>query len=264
MQNIRLSRMTLKPSLSSRLLDFEGVCRASVSRPVEILERAHQPTPIRELLRGRKARERCPAESERCHERFPARSARGPYFTSGCSRRYRRTVLRYSSVCRAICRIDRPCRSYEADKVLWVDDRADLTYYGMFGPKKLGEASAYLTAVADSEGRLFKGDHTYHLRIPADIPTEDFWSITMYSKATKSFIENKLDKSGVSSYESSSLRRNADGSVTITMGPVAPAEGATNWIPSEGEDFFILGRLYGPGEAVKNKSWKMPDVVRIE
>jgi hypothetical protein len=36
-----------------------------------------------------------------------------------------------------------------------------------------------------------------------------------------------------------------------------------NWLPSPGEDFFVIFRLYGPAKSVYEKTWRMPDIERI-
>lgn len=54
------------------------------------------------------------------------------------------------------------------------------------------------------------------------------------------------------------MRRNADGSVDIYMGPKAPAGQESNWIYTPaGKSWFPWFRFYGPEKALFDKSWKM-------
>ena len=56
---------------------------------------------------------------------------------------------------------------------------------------------------------------------------------------------------------------NADGSVDLYFGPDAPPGKEANWLPTAGEDFFLILRLYGPEKAFFDKTWKMNDIERI-
>jgi hypothetical protein len=60
------------------------------------------------------------------------------------------------------------------------------------------------------------------------------------------------------------LRKNADGSVDIYIGPDAPAGQESNWIKTPaGKGWFPWFRFYGPEKAVFDTSWKMPDIEKI-
>jgi hypothetical protein len=47
---------------------------------------------------------------------------------------------------------------------------------------------------------------------------------------------------------------NEDGSVDIYLGETAPKGFESNWIPTAGEDFFLLFRLYGPEESFSTRA----------
>ncbi|HEU5181969.1 MAG TPA: DUF1254 domain-containing protein [Candidatus Polarisedimenticolia bacterium] len=142
--------------------------------------------------------------------------------------------------------------------ILRVDERAGgFAFLGTWLPKKLGAASAYLTAVRDSTGKPLSGQKSYRLQVPADVPVRDFWSVIAYSLKTKSMIPNPI-RAGLSSYDKPRMKMNADGSVDLYFGPRPPAGKETNWIPTD-EDFFLMFRLYGPAEGFA-ESWKLPDV----
>ena len=101
---------------------------------------------------------------------------------------------------------------------------------------------------------------TYKLRVPKDMPAKEFWSLTVYDRATWGFINNPLDRAGLDSFTKDKMKVNADGSADLYFGPNAPAGLESNWIPTMGKEPYVWLRLYGPEEAFWNKSFKMPDV----
>ena len=153
---------------------------------------------------------------------------------------------------------------FDAGDRLLLDERGSLFHWATFVPHQLGKASAYVLAMRDAEGKLLSGDVRYKLRVPSKVPARDFWSVIAYSKKTKAFIYNDIERVGLSSYDKKSLTVNADGTVDIYFSEVAPEGLESNWIPTAGEDFFLLFRLYGPGKPFFDKSFKLPDVERIE
>jgi hypothetical protein len=64
---------------------------------------------------------------------------------------------------------------------------------------------------------------------------------------------------GLSSFDLPSMKLNKDESVTIYIGPKAPAGFASNWIPTEGKKPLPMIRFYSPTERFWNKSFKLPD-----
>ena len=80
---------------------------------------------------------------------------------------------------------------------------------------------------------------------------------------TRSFINTKHDIAGLDSRKD--LVKNADGSVDLYFGPEAPKGKEKNWIPTvPGHGWFAYFRLYAPTEAYFDRSWKLPDVVRVQ
>jgi hypothetical protein len=130
-------------------------------------------------------------------------------------------------------------------------------------PAKLGAGSFYLGANFDGDGQPFRGDKTYSLHVPPNVPVSQFWALTVYNTETQALFLNStrptldaLDRE---------LRKNADGSVDIYMGPTAPAGQETNWIYTPpGKSWFPWFRFYGPEKALFDKSWKMPDIAQVK
>ncbi len=60
------------------------------------------------------------------------------------------------------------------------------------------------------------------------------------------------------------LKKNADGSVDIFLGPKAPEGEDANWIPTDDQRRFeLMFRLYAPTKALFEKTWVLPDVEKV-
>jgi len=153
---------------------------------------------------------------------------------------------------------------FDEGEYLLLDARAGVFNFAAFAPRQLGKATAYLMVSRDAGAAPLSGEANYKLTVPANVPVRDFWSVIAYSMDTKAFIYNDEDKVGLSSYDKSSLKVNDDGTIYIYFGEKAPAGLESNWIPTAGEDFFLLFRLYGPEEAYFDKSFKLPDVEKVK
>jgi len=150
---------------------------------------------------------------------------------------------------------------YVSDERLLSDERAGSYFFLTYLPKVLGGGTFYLTGLRDSNGELMNGTDTYKLNVPADTPAKDFWSVIVYSMKTKGFVEG-VETVGLASTGIDKMKKNDDGSVDVFFAPKAPKGMESNWIPT-GEDFFLLFRLYGPGEAIADKTWTLGDVEKV-
>ncbi|WP_217896739.1 DUF1254 domain-containing protein [Pandoraea sp. PE-S2T-3] len=122
-----------------------------------------------------------------------------------------------------------------------------------------GLGQAYLGAYTDKNDTWLDGGKNYKLRVAANPPAKQFWSLTVYDTDTRRFVENSKQKSDVSSREN--LRKNADGSVDLYFGPNPPPGEESNWVQTvAGKHWFAYFRLYGPTEAYFDKRWKMEDI----
>jgi hypothetical protein len=143
-----------------------------------------------------------------------------------------------------------------------VDGRG-LTYsYAFFSPKHPGSGQFYLMAIKDKQGGVLDGCNTYRLTVPANAPVKQYWSATVYDRATHGFIRNMKWLSRSS--QTQNLMKNADGSVDVYFGPKAPAGKDSNWVPTDANGKFeVIFRLYGPEKALFDKTWKLPDIQKI-
>jgi hypothetical protein len=114
----------------------------------------------------------------------------------------------------------------------------------------------------DKDGHNFEGGSAYRLNVPANAPVRQYWSATAYDRDTHALIRNMQWASRSS--QTPGLQKNADGSVEIYFGPKAPSGKESNWVPTSADGKFeVLVRFYGPEKALSEKTWKLPDIERI-
>ena len=135
-------------------------------------------------------------------------------------------------------------------------------YYGIISSvKNYGSATFYISSAESADGKWLEGSENYKIVVPADVPIDNFWAITVYDLKSASYIREKA-KSSVDS--NMKLKKNKDGSVTIYFGVKAPKGKETNWIPTEKDHrFFLLFRFYGPQKGVFDGSWELNNIEKI-
>jgi hypothetical protein len=147
-----------------------------------------------------------------------------------------------------------------------IDERAAEYFWCTYMPKQLSDtpATQYMMAMADKDGKLLEAGKTYKLDVPADMPVKQFWALTIYDRATCSFIYTASGRTTLSSYDLEKMKKNADGGVTIYVGPKAPQGLDTNWIDTRGKRPLPAMRFYGATEAFNNKTFKLPDFEEVK
>jgi hypothetical protein len=143
-----------------------------------------------------------------------------------------------------------------------VDARGTAYALAFFSAKHLGESQYYLLTGNDKDGKPLDGKSTYRLRVPANAPVTQYWSMTVYNRDTHAFIRNARWV-GRSS-QTPGLQKNADGSADIYFGPTAPSGQESNWVPTDPDGRFeVLARFYGPQKPLFDKTWRLTDVERM-
>ena len=143
-----------------------------------------------------------------------------------------------------------------------IDVRGVTFSYAYFTPKHAGAGSSYLLTIADRNGRLLDGGSAYRLRVPANVPVRQYWSATVYDRATHAPIRNARWPSRSS--QTPGLQARAEGSVDVYFGPQAPSGTESNWIPTSADaGFEVLFRFYGPEQPLFDKTWRLPDIERV-
>ena len=142
-------------------------------------------------------------------------------------------------------------------------DARGLTYtFAYIGIKRLGAGQFYLISIKDKDGSAFDGGKSYRLTVPASPPVEQYWSATVYDRATHALVRD-LPRASRSS-QIPEMQRNADGSLDLYFGPTAPAGKESNWVPTKpGGGFEVMFRAYAPTTAFFDKTWKLPDIEKV-
>lgn len=108
-----------------------------------------------------------------------------------------------------------------------VDDRGVSYSMAFFSPKHTGAGSFYLMAIKDHDGLPLEGARSYRLTVPPGAPVTQYWSATIYDRATHALIRD-MPRSSRSS-QSPDLTANADGSTDVYFSPDSPSGKEGNW-----------------------------------
>jgi hypothetical protein len=142
-------------------------------------------------------------------------------------------------------------------------DARGLTYtYAFVGIKNLGAGQYYLFNIRDKNGDAFDGGKNYRLHVPANPPVKQYWSVTVYDRELHTLLRDVKRASRASN--AADVQKNEDGSVDVYFGPEPPPGKESNWVPTKpGRGFEFIFRLYAPTEALFEKTWKLPDVDKV-
>jgi hypothetical protein len=151
-----------------------------------------------------------------------------------------------------------------ADPNAYPVDLRGLSYsYAYIGIKRLGAGQFYLISIRDKDGKAFDGAKTYHLKVPANVPVEQYWSVTLYDRQTHALIKNMARASRSSQIPE--MHKNADGSIDVYFGPKVSAGKEANWVPTDPKrGFELMFRLYAPKKEFFDKKWVLPDVEKVK
>ncbi|WP_334551747.1 DUF1254 domain-containing protein [Vibrio scophthalmi] len=151
--------------------------------------------------------------------------------------------------------------TYEYEDKIDIDARAMQYLWCTYVPKELTDnpATQYAVALGDSKGNLMQAGKTYRVDVPAQMPVKQFWALTVYDHATFGFIYTDSDRTTLSSYDLATLKKNADGTIPLYVGPSAPKGFESNWIPTAGKRPMPTFRFYGPTDEFNNRTFVMPD-----
>ncbi|HVT89164.1 MAG TPA: DUF1254 domain-containing protein [Tepidisphaeraceae bacterium] len=143
-----------------------------------------------------------------------------------------------------------------------IDGRAVMYHMAYFSMRHVGAGQFYLLNVSDSAGKSLEGVKSYRLRVPANAPLEQYWSVTAYDRETHALIRG-MSRPSLASNDTT-VQKNSDGSTDIYFGPAAVADKESNWVPTDPKrQFELLFRVYGPRKEFFDKTWKPGDVEKI-
>lgn len=127
-----------------------------------------------------------------------------------------------------------------------------------------GAGSDYAIAFLDADKNHFNGRKEYKLHIPANVPVNDFWAVTIYDSQTRSLLQTDQQFPTVGS-QTEGFKQNDDGSFDVYFSPSAPNGLENNWLQTiPGKSWFIILRVYGPLKPWIEKSWVPEDVTLIK
>ncbi len=130
--------------------------------------------------------------------------------------------------------------------------------------KMVGLGSQYALLTVDSNGDYLDGGKNYRLRIPADVPAKDFWSMVVYDPQTRSELQTSQPYPSKNSRRDA-LQGNPDGSIDLYFGPACPDGHETNWTQTiQGKGWFPVLRLYGPLEPWFDKTWRPGELELVD
>lgn len=159
----------------------------------------------------------------------------------------------------------------------WSYPRANLGDYGQdylyraivalqgLGALPVAEAT-YLKAAGDDGGGNFTGDGLYRLTVPAQLPLDGFWSLSMYEATADGqffFTDNPIKRYTIGD-RTAGLKRNADGTLDIWIGRADPGgERSANWLPApKTGPFAMYLRAYLPRPELLDGRFRFPAVVK--
>lgn len=140
--------------------------------------------------------------------------------------------------------------------------RAFIAYFGLGA--LTSDDCVYPTTLVDGDGQPLDGSKQYILHFPKDqmLPSKSgVWSVSPYRE--NFYVPNPLNRYGILS--NMPLKYNADRSLDIYIQARSPdIDKEANWLPCPPSDPFNLTiRVYQPGEALLDGSYKIPAVKRL-
>jgi hypothetical protein len=149
--------------------------------------------------------------------------------------------------------------------------RASAASYGIYGNDAVEAMYPYTRT--DATGETLNGSkHNYAITFPAGQlpPVNSFWSVTMYDGKSQLLIKNPINRYLINSPMLSSMKKNADGSLTLYIQSKSPgADRESNWLPAPNDTIYLVMRLYWPKTEAPSVlppgagTWQPPGVQRV-
>jgi hypothetical protein len=118
----------------------------------------------------------------------------------------------------------------------------------------------------DGNGQPLDGRNKYTLRFaPRGLPPVNaFWSMTVYRLPDQQLAANPIKRYLINSSMLPSLKRDADGGVTIHIQAESPGKSReSNWLPAPQGPFMVALRYYWPKPALLDGKWVSPEIRRV-
>ncbi|QGJ68624.1 Hypothetical protein PBC10988_2850 [Planctomycetales bacterium 10988] len=127
------------------------------------------------------------------------------------------------------------------------------------------DETQYFYTDNDSNGNELLGKNHYEITFAKgeEPPVKGFWSLTLYNEHHL-FHPNELTRFSLGT-KNKTLKRNADGSLTLYAGANSPGEEKeSNWLPAPEGHFSLYIRAYWGKKAILDGSWKPPQIKQVK
>lgn len=123
--------------------------------------------------------------------------------------------------------------------------------------------AVYAHSTGDTAGEPYDGGHDYVIHFDAGAlpPVKAFWSITLYGPDSF-FVANPIDRYAIGD-RTPGLEHGAGGSLDVYVRHDPPPGHEPNWLPAPAGPFYLSMRLYLPGAAVLDGTYRYPVVTRV-
>ncbi len=147
--------------------------------------------------------------------------------------------------------------------------RAAAAKGGIYGNDAVEATYPYTRTTATGE-TLDASKHNYTLTFPAGQlpPVNAFWSVTMYDGNSQLLIKNPINRYLINSPMLASMKKNADGSLTLYIRKDSPGKDKeANWLPAPDGPVYLVMRLYWPQDKAPSilpageGTWRPPGLV---
>jgi hypothetical protein len=122
----------------------------------------------------------------------------------------------------------------------------------------------YAKAQADDNDKPLSGTGKYVMHFArGNLPPVDaFWSLTMYNATTYMLVANPEGRYAIGD-RTPGLQYNPDGSLDIYIQHDSPAGKEPNWLPSPADNFYLILRMYQPGQEILKGKYQIPTVKEV-
>ena len=128
----------------------------------------------------------------------------------------------------------------------------------------VGVGSQYAAALHRRQGHPLDGGKTYKLRLPADIPAKDFWSLVLYDTQTRSELQTDQQFPSLGSQKAGLAVTPTRRWMSTSARSRPPARRATGCRRCRAKGWFMILRLYGPLEPWFDKTWQPGEIEEMK